>query len=59
MKGGQKSSGLENGESTSQFRLMDEGLGREEVVQALGDLKKKVAVGRDGLTQYHTKHYVG
>ena len=35
--------GLENGESTSRFRVMDEDLDREEVVQALGGLKKVVA----------------
>ena len=42
--------GLENGEATGRFRLMDEDLQREEVVSALGGLKRKVAAGRDGLT---------
>ena len=42
--------GLENSEVASRFRLLDEDIVREEVVQALGGLKRKVAAGRDGLT---------
>ena len=42
--------GLENSEAASQFRLLDEDIVKEEVVQALGGLKGKVAAGANGLT---------
>ena len=40
----------EKGDTVGQFELLDEDIRREEVVLALGELKRRVAAGRDGLT---------
>ena len=40
----------EYGDTVGQFKLLDEDIRREEVVLALGELKRRVAAGRDGLT---------
>ena len=40
----------ENGDTVGKFKLLDEDIRREEVVLALGDLNRRVAAGRDGLT---------
>ena len=39
----------ENSDIVGQFKLLDEDIRREEVVLALGELKRRVAAGRDEL----------
>ena len=49
-EGAEEDERLESDEAASQFEVVDEDIMTEQVVQALGGLKRKVAPDRDGLT---------